>query len=138
MFVTTYYSVLDIPTGKYTYASAGHNPPLLYHNKSKAIEYLDLPKAPPLGIFPDKKFVSQEVVLEKGDALLLYTDGVTEAFNTRSEMYGTEFLLENTKKFVELSAETTISSLFESVKTFASGEPQSDDITMLFCKYFGV
>jgi sigma-B regulation protein RsbU (phosphoserine phosphatase) len=138
MFVTTYYSVLDIPTGKYTYASAGHNPPILYHNQTKTIEYLGLPKTPPLGIFPSKKFVSLEVTFEKGDALLLYTDGVTEAFNTRSEMYGTALLLENTKKFVELSAEATINSLYETVKTFADGEPQSDDITMLFCIYFGV
>jgi sigma-B regulation protein RsbU (phosphoserine phosphatase) len=138
MFVTTYYSVLDIPTGKYTYVSAGHNPPVLYRNQRKTIEYLSLLKTPPLGIFPNKKFASQEVTFERGDALLLYTDGVTEAFNTRSEMYGTKLLLENTKKFVELSPKTTINSLYETVKTFADGEPQSDDITMLFCKYFGV
>jgi sigma-B regulation protein RsbU (phosphoserine phosphatase) len=138
MFVTAYYSVLDISTGKYTYVNAGHNPPILYRNQKKTVEYLSLPKTPALGIFPNKTFASREVVLEKGDALLLYTDGVTEAFNSRSEMYGTEFLLENAKKFVELSAEAIINSLYETIKTFADGEPQSDDITMLFCRYFGV
>ncbi|MDR0496915.1 MAG: SpoIIE family protein phosphatase [Treponema sp.] len=139
MFVTTYYSVLDIPTGKYTYASAGHNPPILYRNQSNTNEYLNLPpKTPPLGILPNKKFISQELKLERGDTLLLYTDGITEAFNTRSEMYGSELLLENAKKFAELPAEATINSLYETVKTFADGEPQSDDITMLYCKYFGL
>jgi sigma-B regulation protein RsbU (phosphoserine phosphatase) len=137
MFVTTYYSVLDISTGKYMYAGAGHNPPILYRSNIKEASYLTLPKTPPLAIFPNKKFASQELVLEKGDSLLLYTDGVTEAFNIHSEMYREERLLENTFKLAEESAETVVNSLYESVKEFAGEEPQSDDITLLVCKFIG-
>jgi len=141
MFVTTYYSILDIPTGKYTFVSAGHNPPVLYRKNNNVVSYLSLPRTPPLAIFPNKKFVSQEITLEKGDALLLYTDGVTEAFNSRSEMYGTGRLLENiaklTKEPVEQPAEKVVNGLYETIREFAGEEPQSDDITMLFCKYIG-
>jgi sigma-B regulation protein RsbU (phosphoserine phosphatase) len=135
LFVTTYYSVLDIPTGKYTYASAGHNPVILYRKQEKSASYVDVPKAPPLATFPNKKYISQELTLQSGDSLLLYTDGVTEAFNGNSEMYGTERLLENFSKLAEESAGAVVDSLYKSVEEFAGGHPQSDDITMLFCKY---
>ena len=70
--------------------------------------------------------------------MLLYTDGVTEAFNSKSEMYSEERLLENIKRLAEEPAQAVVNGLYESVKIFAGEEQQSDDITLLFCKYFGV
>jgi sigma-B regulation protein RsbU (phosphoserine phosphatase) len=135
MFVTTYFSVLDIPTGKYTYINAGHNPPILYRRETKELSLLTAPKAPPLAIFPNKKYTRQELTLQTGDALLLYTDGVTEAFNRQAEMYGTERLLETLAELAEKPVEEAVGELHKSVKDFAGEEPQSDDITMLFCRY---
>jgi sigma-B regulation protein RsbU (phosphoserine phosphatase) len=138
MFVTTYYSVLDIATGKYSYANAAHNPTILYRALDKSVSFLDTPKAQPLAMFLNRKYALQELTLQKGDALLLYTDGITEAFNNRSEMYGTERLLENVANFAEEPAEAVVENLYRTVKNFAGEEPQSDDITMLFCRYLGI
>ncbi|RZS62001.1 SpoIIE family protein phosphatase [Xylanimonas ulmi] len=137
MFVTTYYSVLDLTTGEYCYASAGHNPPVLYRAASRKIAYLEVPKAPPLGVFAGKSFVTQSLRLEPGDALLLYTDGVTEAFNRTSQMYGSDRLLDDLSALVDQPAHAVVDSVYAAVETFADGEEQSDDITMLFCRYAG-
>lgn len=137
MFVTTYYSVLDIDTGRYVYASAGHDPPLLYRADGRTLAYLDLPKAPPLGVFPNREYTSRELVLSPGDALLLYTDGVTEAFNGSSEMYGTERLLSDLGGLIDAPAQEAVHGIYAAIDAFADGEEQSDDITMLFCRYVG-
>lgn len=137
MFVTTYFSVLDLETGEYTYTSAGHNPPVLYRKGSERFSYLILPKTPPLAIFPGRKFPSHQITLQKGDTLLLYTDGVTEAFNNQLEMYGTERLFENLKLSIDKPVNVIVDNLYSSVKGFAGKEPQSDDITMLCFRYFG-
>jgi sigma-B regulation protein RsbU (phosphoserine phosphatase) len=137
MFVTTYYSVLDLTTGEYTYASAGHEPPILCRAGDKSVEYLTLPVAPPLALFPNKKYSAQTVTLNKGDMVLLYTDGVTEAFNAASEMYGKERLMQNLSGFYEKTVDDTVSDLYRTIKDFTGNEPQSDDITMLCCRFFG-
>ncbi len=137
MFVTTYFSVLDLETGEYTYTSAGHNPPLLYQKESGELSYLSVQKAPPLAVFPNRKFPFETITLQKGDTLLLYTDGVTEAFNSKSEMYGTERLLENVKLSIDKPVDKIIDELYRTVEEFEDAEPQSDDITMLCFRYFG-
>jgi len=137
MFVTTFYSVLDLKTGEYTYASAGHNPPVLYRADDNTAAYLILPKTPPLGLFPNKKFPAQTTSLKKGDMVLLYTDGVTEAFNTESKMYGSQLLLENMLKFSGNDVESVVIELHNTIKDFAGSEPQSDDITMVCIRFFG-
>jgi len=135
MFVTTFYSVIDLNTGEFTYANAGHNPPLLYTEKDKKAEYLILPKSPPLAVFPNKKYTSQSLTLSKGDTLLLFTDGVTEAFNPSSEMYGIDRLLHNTSHLWNLPVNDIVVEIYNSIKEFADIEPQSDDITILCCKF---
>ncbi|ACZ31869.1 protein serine/threonine phosphatase [Xylanimonas cellulosilytica DSM 15894] len=135
MFVTTYYSVLDLTTGEYTYASAGHNPPLLYRAADASVAYLDVPTSPPLGIFGGRSFGSSTLTLEPGDALLLYTDGVTEAFNGSSEMYGTERLVDDLAARIDKPAQDVVDGIHQAVAAFTDGEEQSDDITMLFCRY---
>ncbi|MCL2281761.1 MAG: SpoIIE family protein phosphatase [Fibromonadales bacterium] len=137
MFVTAYFSVLDLVTGKYTYAAAGHPAPLLYHKQSKEVSYLALSKDLPLGVIPNEKYVSQEITLQSGDSLLLYTDGVTEAFSANSEMYGKVRLKENMMRFAEDPAETVMERLYNTVTEHSEGVSQSDDITMLFCRFIG-
>jgi len=137
MFVTTYYSVLDLVTGQYTYVCAGHDPPILYRKSDHEVSYICLARNPPLAVFPDHKFAAREITLHKGDSLLLYTDGVTEAFNRHSELYGTKRLLKNVEKLADKPVETIVQGLYRTVNEFADGEPQSDDITMLCCRFLG-
>jgi len=137
MFVTAFYSVLDLKTGEYAYSSAGHNPPILYRAFDNTAAYLSLPKTPPLALFPNKKFPAQTEILKKGDVILLYTDGVTEAFNTESKMYGSERLLQNMLKLSGNDVENIVIELNNTIKDFAGSEPQSDDITMVCFRFFG-
>ena len=69
--------------------------------------------------------------------LLLYTDGVTEAFNAASEMYGKERLLQNILKLSGNDVEDIVIELNNTIKDFAGTEPQSDDITMICFRFFG-
>jgi sigma-B regulation protein RsbU (phosphoserine phosphatase) len=137
MFVTMHYSVLEIASGTYCYASAGHNPVVIHRANSNTTSYLDVKPAPPLGVFPNRTYECHSLTLEPGDALLLYTDGVTEAFNTKSQMYGTTRLTDDLAGLIDAPAQDVVDGIHHMVEDFADGEPQSDDITMLFCRYTG-
>ncbi len=139
MFLTAFFGVLDLRTGVLTWASAGHNPPLLLRAGGD-VEILAVPKAPPVGVFPGRIWGEQAMRLRAGDALLLYTDGVTEALNSRDAQYGIERLVSTvTRLAVEqaLPADGVVDGLLRDVHDFAAGTPQSDDITMLFCRWLG-
>jgi phosphoserine phosphatase RsbU/P len=135
MFVTMYYSVLEIAPGTYCYASAGHNPIVIHRGNSRTVSYLDVKPAPPLGVLPSTSYECHSLTLEPGDALLLYTDGVTEAFNRKSEMYGPTRLTDDLAALIDEPAQDVVDGIYHAVENFADCEPQSDDITMLFCRY---
>ncbi|HEV3380682.1 MAG TPA: SpoIIE family protein phosphatase [Trebonia sp.] len=135
MFVTMHYSVLQIASGTYCYASAGHNPVVIHRADSRTVSYLDVKPAPPLGVFPNRSYECHSLTLEPGDALLLYTDGVTEAFDRKSEMYGPDRLRDDLAALIDEPAQDVVNGIYHAVENFADGEPQSDDITMLFCRY---
>jgi sigma-B regulation protein RsbU (phosphoserine phosphatase) len=135
MFVTLLYSVLEIASGTYSYASAGHNPAVIHRASSRTASYLDVKPAPPLGVFPNITYECQSLTLAPSDALLLYTDGVTEAFNRQSEMYGPTRLTGDLAGWIDEPAPDVLAGIYHAVEDFADGEPQSDDITMLFCRY---
>ncbi len=137
MFVTVFFSVLDLETGVYTYSSAGHNPPVLYRKEHGTFSHLPLPITPPLAVFPNRKFPTRAITLQQGDTLLLYTDGVTETFNKQLEMYGTNRLFENLRHSIDKPTDIIIENLYRSVRGFAEGAPPSDDITMLCFRYLG-
>ena len=135
MFVTLHYSVLEIASGTYSYASAGHNPAVIHRAGSRTASYLDVKPAPPLGVFPNISYECRSLTLAPSDALLLYTDGVTEAFNRQSEMYGSTRLTGDLAAWIDEPAPDVLAGMYHAVEDFANGEPQSDDITMLFCRY---
>ena len=84
MFVTLLYGIFDPATGEFEYSNGGHNPPLLARANGTA-EYLDMPEGIALGLFSEIPFGMKKVMLEPGDVLILYTDGVTEAMNENGE-----------------------------------------------------
>ena len=138
MFVTVFLAMLDLKTGKLIYVNAAHNPPLIMHDG----KYEYLPKnekrVPPLGVRPKTHYVQQELQMTKGDVLFMYTDGVTEAENTEGELYSNERLedfLNSTEK--DLPLEEILAKVRQSIKTYANGAQQSDDITMLAIRYKG-
>ncbi|MBR3316580.1 MAG: SpoIIE family protein phosphatase [Atopobiaceae bacterium] len=133
MFVTVWAATLDFETGLLTYVNAGHNPPLLRHNGSWT--WLSKKGGLFLGTFEMAKFRSFELTMTAGDELLLYTDGVNEAFNVDEEEYGNDRLEAFVAQHTIESPRELIDGLSESVASWAEGAEQSDDITMLALEF---
>jgi sigma-B regulation protein RsbU (phosphoserine phosphatase) len=130
MFVTVLYAVYDPETGEFTYASGGHDAPLLVHPDGSS-ELLPLTGGIALGIVSDLAYGQNSVVLDHGDTLVLYTDGVTEAMNGEGEQFGIERLRKVFSDRAPKDANEAAHKVFEAVNTFADGAAQSDDITCL-------
>ena len=134
MFVTVFMAQLDIRTGELIYVNGGHNPPLV--RRKGNFEYLQLKKSCALGINELLTFRQYTLKLEAGDALFLYTDGVTEAIDVDDNQYSEERLLETLNKIpIEASVEEIIASVKRDLKAHVKGAEQSDDITMLAMKF---
>jgi phosphoserine phosphatase RsbU/P len=131
-YATVFYGVLD-QSGAFEYVNAGHVPPLL-KRKSGKIERLDLASFP-VGMFPEAEYESASIKLEKGDFLVIYTDGVSEAVNTKTEMFEEERLQHLLETFQGQTVEQLAETIREGVKAFTQGAPQSDDITVLVVQY---
>ncbi len=130
MFVTLFYAVFDPATGVVRYTNAGHNPPLIVRRDGSST-VLPLTGGVALGVAPNFDFTSGEVSLKPGEALFLYTDGVSEAENPDQEEYGMDRLQAVFAGSALTSARQANDAVFESVKEFAEGHSQSDDITCL-------
>ena len=130
MFVTVLYSIYDPAAGSLTYSSAGHDAPLLVRPDGST-ELLPLTNGVALGVAPDVEFSSHTVQLEPGDAVVLYTDGVTEAINTKGEQFGVERLQEVFAASPPKNAEQAAKETFEAVREFVDEAQQFDDITCL-------
>ncbi len=130
MFVTVFYAVYSPMTGEMTYANGGHNPPLLIHADGSS-EFVPQIGGIALGIAQGIPFPQKTLTLERGDTLLLYTDGVTEAMNAESEEFGVERLQTIFRDTPPTSAQATNDAVFAAVHAFAGDTPQSDDITCL-------
>ena len=130
MFVTVLYAVYDPETGEFTYASGGHDAPLLVHSDGSS-ELLPLTGGIALGIVSDLAYGQNSVVLDHGETLVLYTDGVTEAMNGEGEQFGIERLRKVFSDRAPKDANEAAHKVFEAVNTFADGAAQSDDITCL-------
>lgn len=130
MFVTFLCAVFEPKSGRLTLANGGHCRPVLRPADAPprwAIKNLGTA----LGFEPSLEFERAELNLRPGDSLILYSDGVTEAFNPQEECYGNERLLADAGGFDGNSARAISAGLLERVRAFARGAPQSDDIAIL-------
>ena len=136
MFVTAWMGILNIRTGKILFANAGHNHPLVKHADG-TFEYLKSRAGFVLAGMDGVRYSKNELDLAPGDAIYLYTDGVTEATDLNEELYGEERLHAVLKKYKDESMEVICSEIKKDVDLFAGEAPQFDDITMLALKYNG-
>jgi len=129
LFVTMILGIVDTKTGRMVYGQGGHNPPIRVPLKGKPS--YEPPGGMPLGVFDDAKFGERELVLEKGETLLVYTDGVTEAMNLAKDLFGEDRLERAVEGGAVLSAEKLTERVVEKVEEFVGEAERSDDITML-------
>lgn len=130
MFVTAWMGILDLQTGLIKFANAGHNPPLVKH-KDGSYEFLKGKVNFVLAGMDMVKYKEQELQLQPGDEIYLYTDGVTEAHNSNKELFGENRLLESLNSTKGMSVEDICKKVKEDVDAFVCDAEQFDDITML-------
>jgi len=139
MYVTMYYVILDAKKRIVNYASAGHNPMIIYRSSTKSVSFLN-PGGIAVGIDlgdPDefkKRITSEKLKLKKGDILFIYTDGITEAMNEKREQFGEKRLIDFIQQYAHLPANEFKAKMNEELTTFTKGYPQSDDITFVVIK----
>lgn len=129
MFITAWMGKIDLRTGLAEFANAGHNPPLVCRRDGE-FEYLRARPNFILAGMEQTRYRRYELQMAPGDRIFLYTDGITEANNTREELYGEERLQECLKGSRDKPMELC-KKVEADVKHFAEGAPQSDDMTML-------
>jgi sigma-B regulation protein RsbU (phosphoserine phosphatase) len=133
MFVTMACAVFEPGSGRVAIANAGHNRPVLLREGAPprwAVEGLGTA----LGFEPGLAFERTDLTLRPGDSLVIYTDGVNEAFNPQAECYGNERLLDGLAEFARQAPSAVAAGLLKQVRTFVAGAPQSDDIAILVLK----
>ncbi len=133
MFVTLFYAVLDLSERTLTYVSAGHNPPVIFKAKTRTLMRLDA-KGIALGAIADIELEERKIILDGGDTVVFYTDGVTEAINKSMDQFGEERLITTIKVNHELSADDMIEKIKGEMLAFCGDEPQFDDITLMVLK----
>lgn len=136
MFVTAWFGMLDLLTGKVAFVNAGHNPPLVRH-KDSTFDYLKSKPSFVIAGIEGMKYRRNEFFLSPGDEIYLYTDGVTEATDSENRLYGEERLVMFLNTLHGLSGEEICHAVKADVADFVGDAPQFDDITMLYLKYNG-
>src|SRR5215213_4245853 len=131
-FVTAFHAILDASNRTLSYSNAGHNPPLLINAKGETsfIEYGEQP----LGMFPETRYHQYHLLLEPGDVLVLYTDGVTEASNPDDVEFGRDRLVQAVKDNYERPARELIASLEMAVLEWTANRGANDDVTFFVIK----
>jgi sigma-B regulation protein RsbU (phosphoserine phosphatase) len=136
MFVTLFSGILDIRTGRVEYSNGGHNLPYLLANGR--IAPLENTPGIVVGAIEGATYQRKRIVLQPGDRLLLYTDGVTEAMDKRRELFSERRLEGFLASVNHASPEDLTHSLVQEVRRFSAGAAQSDDLTILALQYRGV
>jgi serine phosphatase RsbU (regulator of sigma subunit) len=133
MFVTTFHAVLNLKTGVLSYCNAGHNPPYVLRTEG-GFETLKATGIP-FGVLEDMPYRIDQVMLNPGDTLFVYSDGISEAFNPEGEEFGTDRLEAALAAAHGQGAGAIVSRVLADTATFANGADQSDDITGLALVY---
>jgi sigma-B regulation protein RsbU (phosphoserine phosphatase) len=134
-YATIFYCLLDA-TGKLSYVNAAHCPPLVV---GRAGEQATLEATGmPVGLIATAEFDAAAWQLSPGDKVVIYTDGVTEAQNTREEFFGKQRLREIVAAHAGETCATLHDAIQQSVAAFTEGAPQSDDITLVVLEFCGL
>jgi sigma-B regulation protein RsbU (phosphoserine phosphatase) len=134
-FVTLMYGALH-PDGRLTYCNAGHNPPLVISGSDGALTVRRLECGGPIvGLFENATYDEDTVTLAKGDWLIVFSDGVSEAMSLTADEYEEERIVKLVEKNLALEPRKLLEALFADVRQFTRGAPQSDDITAMVLRY---
>jgi len=131
-FITYFYCMINRKTRELEYCNAGHNPPVVISDNAAVLK-LDKGGLI-LGMLPDMEYEKGKIRLNKGDVIVMYTDGITEALNSANEEFEEHRLLEICQAHHHASARELHDKIINAVKDFCGKNPQSDDITLVNVK----
>lgn len=129
-FATVFLASFDAQRRRLVYSSAGQNPPLLYSPKTGTLTQL-LPTGPAVGLVEFYQQRAEELHLEPGDLLLLYTDGITEAHNHQREEFGLDRLATLVRQAAGLPSVEVVQIIRQALEAFLEGKPPEDDTTLM-------
>ena len=136
LFVTVWFAIIEISTGKGIAANAGHEHPAL-RKKDGTFELIKYRHSPAVATMPGINFKEHEFKLDPGDSLYVYTDGVTEATRSDNVLFGTDRMIASLNKDPDADPRTMLDTVRNDIDEFVGDAPQFDDITMLGFKYMG-
>lgn len=132
-FVTIFSATLDVTNNKLTYSKAGHTAPILL-KKNNSVVLLET-EGVFLGMFESPEFEQKDIILEQGDKIFLYTDGLTEAKDENGELFGTQRLIKILQDNSWLSGENLFQKILDDIKEYSKSPTTDDDITMMLLEY---
>ena len=135
MFCTLFCGVLDMQTGRVEFCNAGHNPPIWIHEGNTSFMHPEVNL--PTGVLGDYEYKSEEIQLSEGDALFLYTDGVTEAENSQKALFGDASTLAMVDLLKDVPMMDMADGVVDAIRRFVDDYEQSDDLTMLCLRWRG-
>jgi sigma-B regulation protein RsbU (phosphoserine phosphatase) len=134
MYVTLFYGILDLKTGRFQWSVGGHAPPLLLRAGHKPAP-MDGPRGLMVGMLDEAEYELADRILEPGDTVLAYTDGVTDTANSSGEMFGRKRLIYTFSDFHPATAAGAVERVITDVGFFAGETPRADDVTVLAVRY---
>ncbi|MCC6260350.1 MAG: SpoIIE family protein phosphatase [Anaerolineales bacterium] len=132
-FVTVLYGILNLENNEFSYARAGHEPPLLLHANG-SVERIPHSAGMAIGLWEDVTLDERVVKLTRGDTLLMYTDGMTDCRNPHGEAFGLERIKNLLSGLAEQSAQQVCDKLLETLQGYQAGSKQDDDVTLVAIK----
>lgn len=131
-YITFFYGELDSNANTFSFCNAGHNPPYHVHQNGEAEELMA--GGIVLGMMANMMFETAQIQLMPGDRIVMFTDGITEAFDLQDEEFGEARVLALVQESPDLSAENVMEKIVSEVRAYSKGAPQADDITMVVLK----
>lgn len=129
-FVTVLYGILNLENNEFSYARAGHEPPLLLHANG-SVERIPHSAGMAIGLWEDVTLDERVVKLTRGDTLLMYTDGMTDCRNPHGEAFGLERIKNLLSGLAEQSAQQVCDTLLGTLQSYQNGSKQDDDVTLV-------
>jgi sigma-B regulation protein RsbU (phosphoserine phosphatase) len=136
MFVTIFCGLLNTTTGEISYANGGHNYPIIFR-KQNEVTWLEGNGGLVVGAIEHTVYETGKTTLQPGESIFLYTDGVTEAVNTKEELFSDDRLRTKITLLQGRPPKEVIFRVAEEIAQFSHNMPQADDITMMMVRFYG-
>ena len=133
-YLTAFAGILELKSGRLVYSRVCHPYPVIYRHKTRSLEHLQMRGGFFLGMFEDNNYSEQETILNRGDLLFVYTDGINESFNSKDELYGRKRLDTVIQKYAPLGPAETIGQAQMDKERFSEGRQSLDDISIFAIK----